>query len=456
MGRTRRQRSRTRKEKTKAPVNLSSDDSFVRLTRWMSSRGWKQPSKLCLAKFENTGRGLMARHPIQSGDVLVSIPASLLITTATVCNSAVGHILKTSATKAEVFLCQEILALFLLWERHLGNSSIWKNYIDTLPLSFTTPHGLHAYHVKNFPWFLQENVCNSLQVTQNCFKHLSSILQKISCDHCQIAALDIFTWDSFLWGWCCVNTRAVFIEPENVPPHSLVLKDRNCLALAPYLDMFNHSDTAKVNVDLNPANNCYEIVTLQPVSKFKEVFINYGPHSNSKLFLEYGFILPTNVQDSVPVTFDHILEACKLSGCVIQYEYNKVKFLKKHNLISQLYVSDTGLSWNCSTLLKILLTTSCDAKFWEQLSFMGSDSDSMVCDTSFNNVVQSTVRILKNNLVHCKNLLLQDCNQGCCVSFEGSNNPILEVCGALLQNLISILEAADILTEKSSYSSCIL
>ncbi|KAK3916044.1 SET domain-containing protein 4 [Frankliniella fusca] len=306
MGRTYRQRTR----KNRSNVNLSSDSSFVSLTQWMSERGWTQTTPLSLSKFEETGRGLMARSNIKQGDVLVSIPRSLLITTATVYESPVGCILHRATVTPPNFLCQEILACFLLWEKHLGNVSTWANYIRTLPKFFSTPQFLDKSHVNNFPWYLQDHSLGSIELVNDSFRHLIPAFRKdYICNHCQLTALDLFVWDDFLWGWCCVNTRAVFIDPGNVPSHPLPLRDRNCLALAPYLDMFNHSDAVQVEVGLNNNNNCYEITTLQPFKK----------HSELK-------------------------EVCGESGVLMQNEYEKTKFCQKHELNNQLYIARDGLA----------------------------------------------------------------------------------------------------------------
>ncbi|XP_034233879.1 SET domain-containing protein 4 [Thrips palmi] len=451
MGRTFRCRSR----KKCRPVNLSSDPSFVQLTRWMSKNGWSQLCSLRLAKFVDTGRGLMALNNVSKGDVIVSIPKHLLITTATVSTSSFGQILSScKGAKNCNFLCQELLVWFLVWERHLGNDSSWSEYVSTLPSSFSTPITLDECHFNSFPWFLQEQAAGMLELVQNCFSHLMAMIDSIRCSHCQQLAADIFKWDDFLWGWCCVNTRAVFIEPESVPSHSIPIKDRNCLALAPYLDMFNHSDNAKVKVGLNISNGCYEITTLQPFSKFKEVFINYGPHSNSKLFLEYGFILPSTIHDIVPLKFSHLIDAFKLVGKRIEYEYEKTKFCQNHELITQLYVSRSGLSWNCLTLLKILLSNCHQTKTWEQISFMGDKSSSG--DIDFEKAKRATLEILEKDIINSQNLVFGKCSGACCTAVNNCNGT-LNLFLALLKNFRSIIKISKGVVRRVSFfdlSSC--
>ena len=37
-----------------------------------------------------------------------------------------------------------------------------------------------------------------------------------------------------------------------------------------------------------------------------QVFINYGPHSNTVLLLEYGFLLPHNQQDGISLQLSQV------------------------------------------------------------------------------------------------------------------------------------------------------
>lgn len=51
-------------------------------------------------------------------------------------------------------------------------------------------------------------------------------------------------YSQFLWAWFCVNSRSVFYWSAG---SEFVREDGNHLALAPYLDLLNHSVGAQVN-----------------------------------------------------------------------------------------------------------------------------------------------------------------------------------------------------------------
>ena len=145
--------------------------------------------------------------------------------------------------------------------------------------------------------------------------------------------------DQFSWGWFTVNTRAVYFDNKsrnegNYFPNGCDLEENENLALAPFLDMFNHSSQADVNVgpnlimdDSNVAANgtaeswnifeadksnkgkTYQIITNTEYKKYEQVFINYGPHGNIRLFMDYGFIEANNPNDFV---FQNVI----YTGCI--------------------------------------------------------------------------------------------------------------------------------------------
>lgn len=100
------------------------------------------------------------------------------------------------------------------------------------------------------------------------------------------------------------------------------------------------------------AKQCYEIYAKTGVKKGGQVFINYGPHSNRKLLIEYGFILPNNCHNSVKIESTLVYDmAAKFKRFLSKRMYDVIT---KYNLEATFFCSPNGLSWSLATALKLL------------------------------------------------------------------------------------------------------
>ena len=72
--------------------------------------------------------------------------------------------------------------------------------------------------------------------------------------------------------------------------------------MCPFMDYFNHSDKG---CDPKADGKGYSVTADRAYKAGEEVYVSYGPHSNDFLLVEYGFILDTNVCDSLPL--DHLI-----------------------------------------------------------------------------------------------------------------------------------------------------
>jgi hypothetical protein len=68
------------------------------------------------------------------------------------------------------------------------------------------------------------------------------------------------------------------------------------------MDYFNHSD---IGCDPQADSKGYSVTADRDYKAGEEVFVSYGSHTNDFLLAEYGFILDTNQNDSIPL--DHLL-----------------------------------------------------------------------------------------------------------------------------------------------------
>ncbi|CAH1183076.1 unnamed protein product [Phaedon cochleariae] len=326
MGRTKRKRSR----RFPAESIVNNDQSIIKLQKWMVRNGWKNEQKLILKSFPGTGRGLSSNHTIQPNDVLITIPFELMITYGTLKDDLLGIL--SPGTKLTV---HELLSLFLVYEFNKKETSPWKYYIDSLPLE--TPH---------LPWYNSTNELHALgkkmhDTFMNSFEKVRASVRRKVIDHIG------FNENIYKWAYVMVNTRAVYVDP-NLVGRGKCLLDEPCLALCPFLDMFNHHFSASTEATLKNEDGrlVYQLKTLSAFKKYSQIFISYGSHNNIKLLMEYGFFIPKNIYDVIKFTFSEVLAVIDMDLSQAKYRY-----ICDHLFTDDLYVSLDGLSYNLRAVL---------------------------------------------------------------------------------------------------------
>ena len=289
MGRTGRSRRRNRALAAERPVAVSAELSA--LTVWMRRHGWSGPGPLTPALFPDTGRGLLSRRHLPPGHTLLSIPLPLLVSSATALSSELGPALRAARPAVSGQLA---VSLWLALERRRGGHSGWQPYLASLPTAYTTPAFCEQHELSAD--LLPEAVLSAAR-SQRCLllRQLEIARRLLRETTSPSTAVWEISEDEFRHAWFTVNTRAVFLDPSHAPGP---FREDN-LALAPFLDLFNHSPTASMHSRVS--GGCYELTTEDSFSAGEQVFINYGPHDNLRLLLDYGFVVPGNTQDAVPV-----------------------------------------------------------------------------------------------------------------------------------------------------------
>lgn len=350
-GRTWRHRRRRRqaRESVALPVVVDDDSVFVHLNQWLREGGRRfSQAHLKPAVFAETGRGLMATHSVHAGEVLVSIPEEVLVTTNRVMQDVV---LRKALHDSHIkFRAMDVLTLFLLYHKFLGEASQWKEYLDSLPGEYSVPAYCSLEEASVLPEVLKVHKLKQDEDVSQCY---SNIMAAVSISAYLQSIFSSLCIEDVRWGWFTVNTRAVYLKNENPSPD--VMGNDVC-ALAPYLDLLNHTHTAQVEAHLNQANGCYEIVTQVPYSQYEQVFINYGPHDNLKLCVEYGFIMPENPHSYVPVALPEVVCVAKEVLDQDGYDFgSKVQLISFHGLDKNLGVSAEGPTWGLEAAVTLCL-----------------------------------------------------------------------------------------------------
>ncbi|XP_059542391.1 SET domain-containing protein 4 isoform X2 [Myotis daubentonii] len=327
-------------------VNESYKPEFIALKKWLKARKFED-TNLIPACFPDTGRGLMSRTSLQEGQVIISLPESCLLTTDTVIRSYLGAYIAKWQPPPSPLLA---LCTFLVAEKHAGDRSPWKPYLEVLPKAYTCPVCLEPEVVALLPRPLEAKareqrtrVRELFTSSRGCFSSLQPLLSE--------AAASVFSYRAFLWAWCTVNTRAVYMERGR--RQGLSTEPDTC-ALAPYLDLLNHSPAVQVKAAFNEETRCYEVRTGSGCRRREEVFICYGPHDSRRLLLEYGFVPRGNPHACVPVSQDKQMN-------------KKISILKDHDFIENLTFGWDGPSWRLLTALKLLCLEAGEFPRWKKV-----------------------------------------------------------------------------------------
>ncbi|XP_067144836.1 SET domain-containing protein 4 [Centruroides vittatus] len=346
--------------KKKRNKTLFFDDSIEELYIWMRNKKF-QMKKVKPALFNDTGRGLKSYEVINAGDVLISVPYNSLITYETVMSSYLHIILSKYHQSLSTM---EMISVFLMCEKLKGSSSYWHPYIKSLPIEYVLPATFPLEILNCIPKIVAEVVKQQNVLLKKTFKRLKKLLDAIENHFKEFFGL--LTYEIFQWSWLSVNTRCIYMKSVKI--NNDPLRNHNDLALAPFLDLLNHSPYVQVKAEFNIKTKCYEIIHLNNIKKYHQVFINYGFHSNKTLFLEYGFVIPDNPNDCIFFNWDEIL----LAFHSVENDTNieeKVNFLQHFNLIRKLGCHREGFTWNLDICLKVLSASNYSRKNLEDIYF---------------------------------------------------------------------------------------
>ncbi|XP_065201968.1 SET domain-containing protein 4 [Planococcus citri] len=421
MGRALRIRKRKNKNKKNETASFSRDVEYLELIQWMKEHGWKPSCKLVSSHFTKTGRGLMAKERIFAGTAIAKIPYKLLITVKTVLQSDIKWIF----TNKNAFITQQVLSAFLVWEHHLGELSVWKKYMNCLPKTFSCP--VFCSDIDWLPKTIREKVLDMKDKVMKTFNSILNCIGFHKCIHCGINLSDIFIYDVYLWAWCVVSTRAVYLSPKINSQNSILLTDENNLALAPYVDLFNHSYDSEVKAYAVESEGIYQIETLIPFLKNEQIFINYGPLSNDRLFIDYGFIIPSNIQDDVAFSYENVLSATnQLFPSNKPINEFRLKFLKQRNLFSKICCYAGGISWDCQALIYVFICSP-EVNIEEIKLNIFSDRFKLLCSANIARVAELLLATKYEDYKHELNVLKQhhsnpaireDCFSAACMLYE--------------------------------------
>lgn len=369
MGRTNRNRKRKKAndleiQSTNGRLeSMDSEDIYINLARSLYRMGWLNETNLKVGDFPITGRGIYSIKNFRKDDLLISLPIESLISIVSIADDTKFRYFlnRCFANKEKQITSQSLLALYLLYLKHTGQRT---EYMTTLPHHFSMPYFCDAAEVNAMLPTIRDKVFDQREIIDVDFCCFQTNFKETRCVCCnRIYFCDIFTKMDFEWAFFAVNSRSVYFNLEKIAVKHLesvrsvqkLLKDEPTLALAPFLDLLNHSCTAGTGLYVKNTDNgpLYQLYTTVPFSKYEQVFISYGTLDNTKLLTEYGFFVPKNKHDFVEIQRKDIESYLK----TIPY---RIKMLiSNENLDQNLFITRAnGFSHNIRILIYIICNAS--------------------------------------------------------------------------------------------------
>ncbi|XP_073841951.1 SET domain-containing protein 4 [Musca autumnalis] len=364
MGRT--YRSRKQRQKLAKEQNQVKDDRFLPdLYKYLCSLGWRNETQLTARNFPISGRGLCSKsQTLEIGSELIRLPSDALLSIKTLENDDNFKEIfdETKFDKDHKISFQSLMTFYILYQKDLEENSKYQAYLKSLPTYFTTPYFCPISELQCLPENILERTVEQNRLIKMAYSNLKLVLNIQNFE-------EKYPLQQFRWAYFVVNTRSVYVFGKQLKPEksffqNFITEDCN-LALAPFLDLFNHSDKVQTQADLMRNSKTKElefILTLDDCENSKilplqQIFISYGALTNLKLLCEYGFFLPSNRHDYFEFSLNDIENFLhnekSLKGRI--FHKNKFKFIREHNLCDQMFVHRSeGISHNLHVVLQLL------------------------------------------------------------------------------------------------------
>ena len=237
---------------------------------------------ITIASLPGHERAIRCINDIPADSKIMSVPFTSLLTTTCAKGTPLEPLMDD---------CREddMLVMLLLCEKHEVTSK-WARHIEIIPSSYDS---IINYTDTELEYIKGSNL-HSLtlswkQQTQTDYSDLLTLLRDKQCPYRTASWL---TFENYLWALCTIWSRFVTVEKDGVAYRAMV----------PVFDILNHHPKCVVGHTFH--NNTLSLVTSQTFKAGSEVTLNYGPLSNTKLLMLYGFSVPPcigNPHDAVEI-----------------------------------------------------------------------------------------------------------------------------------------------------------
>lgn len=265
--------------KTNFTERFDAIDLFI---NWLKENQAKI-DKVSIHRFSGYDLGLKAEKNFKEDDLILEIPRQLIFSVLTAAPE-----LKDLQNDVMIQHMPQIgLAIALLIEKNKQESK-WKPYLDILPKKYSTV----LYMSVNDMIELKKSISfeHALKQCRNIARQYSYFHKLFQNNDNNVSNLlrDNFTYEDYKWAVSTVMTR------QNIIPSEDGLKMIH--SLIPMWDMCNHEE-GKITTNFNQVSNSCECYAMRDFKTGEQLFIYYGPRTNTEFFVHSGFVYLDNKND---------------------------------------------------------------------------------------------------------------------------------------------------------------
>lgn len=343
-----------KKKKTTTTMRDAGDDDNDCEAGLAAFKEWMQSKNIALngvdvGRFRKTGRGAMATRDLDVGEIVVSVPDGMVLTSET---SAARARLEAFVGEEDVGsprLEKELLVMAVMAEMCAGEKSKWGSYLRVVYDGAMSGHSVLA-------WTDEE--CARLAGTdtwRDAYERDDDEtldLPTMTDEHWENVVEVFFEQNPELMGELDVKDlrELHFAATAMVAGYSFTLGDDEIQGMVPFWDMLNHAPPHAASVRLNHdvESGTLQMITVKKVAKGEEVFNTYGPLRNAELLRRYGFVLSRNPHGGTTVGLADVIEAAMtanpemVSDLPLRLAWLESRGLADDSLENRFFVHQTG------------------------------------------------------------------------------------------------------------------
>ena len=287
-------------------------NKFVILRKWVLDNG----GNLDLIKVNyqtNDNREILSSNNILMDDKILRIPLKCLITTELGKETNIG---KEVLEKDIKLFSNHNWITFVLLETFRDKDSYFYSYVDIMPKEFNNvPINFSEYYIKKLSG-------------SQCIENIDNKRKSLMVDYVNLKKnIDSFrnyNYNDYVWARTVVITRI----------YGIIINNKKTQALVPFADMLNHKIYPKTRWTFNDKDKFFEIISKGSILKDSPISDSYGCKCNSRFFVNYGFVLDSNIDNESEFIIDLNSNDFNLVNLKAKLQYPSYKFgtlIKSYN-----------------------------------------------------------------------------------------------------------------------------